>query len=552
MPGMRVDHDVEVPMRDGVLLRADVYRPEGNDAVPALLNRTPYDRSVAMIPPAGIEPEPAVAAGFAVVCQDVRGQYGSDGEFYTFVDEATDGYDTVEWVAAQPWCDGAVGMVGRSYGATCQWLAASERPPHLKAICPIVTGSDFFRGWVYQGGAFQLGFNLFWVWMMSDRRGAAKAEELFRHLPLRSVPLPDPQWARFYFDWLDHPTDDDYWQSLSINHRYPRIEVPALSVGGWFDVFLGGTLENFVRMRREGGSDAARAGQRLLVGPWAHGSTYGPFPDHGFDVFERRDAIDFLDVQLRFFERHLRGVDGAGEDEPPVRLFVMGENRWRDEDAWPLARARETPWFLRAGGRLEAEGPGPEPPDEYTYDPNDPAPTVGGATSLPTRMMKSNAGPLDQARVEKRDDVLVYTSPPLDRALEVTGPVALVLHAATSGRDTDFVAKLTDVWPDGTSLILTEGVLRARFRAGFSEEVPVEPERPYEYRIDLVATSNVFLNGHRIRLVVTSSSFPRFDRNANTGSPLGTDAQDDLRPTRQTVFHDGGRPSRLLLPVVPR
>ena len=282
---MIVERGLSVPMRDGVVLRADVYRSDNGRPGPALVLRTPYDRSVALIPSSGIEPESAVAAGFALVCQDVRGMHESDGEFYTFVHEGPDGYDSVEWVAAQPWCDGSVGMVGRSYAATCQWLAASERPPHLKGICPVVTGSDFYRGWVYQGGAFQLGLNLFWTSMMSDRRGATKAGDLFDHLPLRTVQLPDPKWGRFYFDWLDHPTDDEYWARLSVNRRYGQIEVPALNVGGWFDIFLGGTLENFSRMRREGGSEAARAGQRLLVGPWAHGSTYGLFPDHSFDVF---------------------------------------------------------------------------------------------------------------------------------------------------------------------------------------------------------------------------------------------------------------------------
>jgi len=504
-----------------------------------------------MIPPSGIEPEAATEAGFAVLCQDVRGQYGSDGEFYTFRSEAADGYDSVEWAAAQAWCDGNVGMVGRSYGATCQWLAAAERPPHLKAICPVVTGSDFYRGWVYQGGAFQLGFNLFWVWMMSDRSRAAKAEELFLHVPLRTVPLPDPKWARFYFDWLDHTTDDDYWRGLAINARYGQVEVPALNVGGWFDVFLGGTLENFARMRREGGSDAARRGQRLIVGPWAHGSTYGAFPDHSFDVFRPGDAIDFTERQVHFFAQHLRnGVRDPGG--APVEIFIMGENRWREEDDWPLERATPTPWYLRSDGVLSEQPPADETPDKYVYDPDDPAPTLGGPTSLPPRMMKANAGPLDQRRVEERQDVLVYTSEPLRNPLEVTGPLTLRLHAATTATDTDFIAKLCDVWPDGVSRILAEGVLRARYRNGFEHPQPLEPGRPHAFEIDLVATSNVFQAGHSIRLVVTSSSFPRFDRNANSGRPVGTDEPGDLRAARQTVFHDGARPSHLLLPVVPR
>jgi uncharacterized protein len=546
-----VERNLTVPMRDGVALRADVYRPRSAEPVPALLLRTPYDRSVGLIPASGIEPERAVEAGYAVVCQDVRGLHGSDGDFYTFVSEGPDGYDTVEWVAQQPWCSGQVGMVGRSYAATCQWLAASRQPPHLQAICPVVTGSDFYHGWVYQGGAFQLGFNLYWAWMMGDRRGAVRAEALFRHLPLRTVPLPDPAWAGFYFDWLDHPVDDGYWRRLAINRRYPEVMVPALNVGGWFDVFLGGTLENFTRMRREGGSELARRGQQLLVGPWAHGTTYGSFPDHAFGIFARCEAIDFAERQLLFFDRHLR--DHGGDDElPAVEIFVMGDNRWRIEEEWPLARARPTPWFFRMGARLSEEPPRDEEPDRYTYNPNDPAPTIGGPTSLPPRLMRPNAGPLDQRRLEERADVLAYTSAPLDRPLEVTGPVQVVLHAATTAADTDFVAKLCDVWPDGTSRILAEGVLRCSFRDGFERPRPVQPGAPTEYTIDLVATANVFSAGHSIRVLVTSSSFPRFDRNPNTGHACGIDGPDDLRPAEQTVFHDATRRSHVLLPVVER
>jgi len=548
-----VERGLCVPMRDGVVLRADVFRPESAAPGPALLLRTPYDRSVRLIPLSGIDPERAVEAGYAVVCQDVRGLFESEGDFYTFVTEGLDGFDSVEWVAAQPWCDGAVGMVGRSYSATCQWLAASERPPHLRAICPVVTGSDFYRGWVYQGGAFHLGFNIFWNWMMSGKqqRAASAPEELFRHLPLRTVPLPDPEWSRFYYDWLEHPTESEFWSQHSVNRRYPRIEAPALNVGGWFDVFLGGTLENFVRMRREGGSDAARAGQRLLVGPWAHGSTYGLFPDHSFDLHGPDGAIDFTERQLRFFDRHLRGVTEE-DDEPPVRLFVMGANRWRDEDDWPLARARPTAWYLHADGGLSAEPPRDESPDTFVYDPDDPAPTIGGATSLPPKLMKANAGPLDQRALEERADVLVYTSEPLPRPLEVTGPLLATVYAATDAPDTDFVVKLTEVWPDGRSLLLTEGVLRARYRDGFDQARPVEPGAVHAYTIDLVATANVFAAGNRIRVLVTSSSFPRFDRNTNTGNEIGTDTADDLRAARQTIFHDGGHPSHVVLPVVPR
>jgi len=303
-------------------------------------------------------------------------------------------------------------------------------------------------------------------------------------------------------------------------------------------------------MAERGGSEEARRGGCLVMGPWHH--HIGTERVVGEVDFGPDAIVDLHALQRRYLDRWVRGLDDGLDAEPPIRLFVMGENRWRDEDNWPLARAQPTPWFLRAGGLLDREGPADEPPDEFVYDPADPAPTVGGPTSLPAPMLRTNAGPLDQRKLEERADVLVYTSEPLDTPLEVTGPLELLLWAATTAPDTDFVAKLSDVAPDGFSRILAEGVLRARFRGGYERELPVEPGRPLEYRIDLVATSNVFLQGHRIRVIITSSSFPRFDRNPNTGHALGVDGPDDLRSARQTVFHDAARPSSIVLPVVPR
>jgi putative CocE/NonD family hydrolase len=565
-PTVIVERDVVVPMRDGVLLRADVYRPEGNARVPAVLGRTPYDRTFGPTLPAILDPERAVEAGIALVCMDVRGQHGSDGEFHPFRAERADGYDSVEWVAAQEWCSGAVGMVGRSYTAATQWLAAAAQPPHLRALAPIAIGSNYFDGWVYQGGAFQLGFNLFWVQIMAGRGKRARVEEQYRHLPLPDAPLArDSPGGGFYREWLEHPVLDDYWRTLSIDGSYGGVRVPVLNIGGWYDIFLGGTLENFTRMRSEGGSDLARRHTRLLVGPWAHGSTYGAYPDHSFEAFSSRDGIDMLAVQLEFLSEQLFASEPAHElarkpAEPaaPVRIFVMGANRWREEPDWPLARAVQERWFLRsdgdaatAGGLLSRAAPAEEPPDTFTFDPRDPAPTIGGPTSLPGKFMRTNAGPLDQRPLEGRGDVLAYTSEPLPDDLEVTGPLSVTLHAATSACDADWVAKLCDVQPDGCSRILAEGVLRASFREGLERKCPVEPGRPYEYTIDLMATSNVFLRGHRIRLLLTSSSFPRFDRNAGTGAPPGAVREDDLRPAEQTVFHDPQRASSLLLPVIP-
>ncbi len=537
-------------MRDGVVLRADAYLPDGAGAVPAVLSRTPYDRSFGLTPPASLDPELAVAAGLALVCQDVRGQHGSGGEFHPLVTEAHDGRDTVDWIADQPWCDGRVVLAGRSYAAATQWLAAGERPPALRAIAPVVVGSDPYHGWVYQGGAFQLGFNLFWAHMMGSRKRAKLADD-YLHLPLTDPPvLASSRSQAFYREWLEHDHDDAYWQAIAASARYGRVEVASLNVGGWYDVFLTGTLENFTRIRREGATPAAREGARLVIGPWAHGSTYGAFPDSLFKEFGDEAGIDLAALQLAFFARHLGGGAGGGGD-PPVRLFVMGENRWRDEDDWPLARARGQAWHLRGDGGLTPEPPaGDEPPDGYRYDPADPTPTLGGPTSLPGGFMKTNAGPVDQRPAEARPDVLVYSSAPLSAPVEVTGPLSAELHAATDAPDTDWVVRLSDVHPDGTSRILAEGVLRARFRDGFAAERPVTPGEPCAYAIDLGATCNVFGAGHRIRVSVTSSSFPRFDRNPNTGHRLGTDTADDLRVAQQTIFHDAGRPSHVRLPVV--
>lgn len=534
-------------MHDGVTLRADVYRPDGDEPVPAIVNRTPYDRSFSMTPLAALDPEVAVAAGFALVCQDVRGQFGSDGTFHPFVTEARDGAATLDWVAARPWCSGQVMMAGRSYSGVTQWLAAGERPASLTAFSPVVTGSSYYDGWVYQGGCFQLGFNLFWTQLMTAPRLRSSLGDQFRHLPITEPPLlEDNAAAGFYQDWLAHSTDDDYWRTASIPATYDRVEVPALIVGGWYDLLLSGTLANFRHLGTDAATERARTRSRLLIGPWAHGTTYGEYPDHSFSEFGGEDEVELSRLQTAFFRAELDDADPG----PPVRIFVMGANRWRDEAEWPLARADYQPWYLRAGAELAPAAPAAEGPDEYTYDPSDPAPTLGGPTLLPASFMRTNSGPMDQRKVEARDDVLVYSSAPLTEPLEVTGPLEVVLYAATSARDTDWVAKLCDVDAEGVSRIIAEGVLRARYREGFTAAVATEPGTVYAYRIDLVATSNVFAAGHRIRLSVTSSSFPRFDRNTNTGNALGADRDEDLVVAHQRVYHDADRASHILMPVI--
>jgi putative CocE/NonD family hydrolase len=569
-----LERSVAIPMRDGTLTYADIFRPDTDNRVPAILSRTPYSKESLLNHTLTIDAFRAAEHGFAVVFQDTRGRWASQGEFYPFRDEITDGYDSVEWLAAQPWCSGPVGMTGGSYIGATQWLAALAQPPHLKAIVPIITSAEYYEGWMYQGGAFQLGAMLFWaaIHLATDTaRRKGMMDEMtrlllagdtlatyFQQMPLKTLPLlKDTHLADYYFDWLDHETNDDYWQAIAINRNYTKVQVPAYNIGGWYDLFLSGTLENFARMRREAGTEAARAGTRLLIGPWSHGVFSGTFSEASFGAFSGQEAIDHTGLQLRFFDYHLAGKPNGRAEEPPVRLFIMGANVWRGEQEWPLARTQFTPWYLHSdghassiGGGLSPIGPADEPADVYLYNPHDPAPTIGGPTFLPGLDIGVNAGPRTQRSVEVRPDVLTFTSDALQQPLEVIGPLTAVLYAATSARDTDFVVRLCDVYPDGRSYLLAEGIIRARYRNGTDHAEPIKAGEITEYRIDLVATGNVFLAGHSIRVVVTSSSFPRFDRNPNTGHCLGEDSVADMVPAVQTIYHDSNYPSHVILPII--
>ncbi len=575
-----IERNAPIPMRDGVILRADIYRPNNELQVPAIVCRNPYGKGQPRLSTV-LDPIRTAEAGFAVVFQDTRGRYESEGDFYPFIHEINDGYDTIEWAAKQKWCDGKVGTTGASYHGITQWLAAIAQPSQLKAMFTSVTPSEYHEGFVYQGGAFQLGLILFWTMFQlapdTARRmslnGIVDPEDVnrlirandhmndhYRRLPLTNQPLlREDDKAPYFFDWLRHPVNDEYWQEIAINRNYGKVEVPVYHVGGWYDIFLGGTLESFIRMQQEGGSKEARLGQRLLIGPWAHGLYGGFFPEFNFGVFSSADIIDLTGIQIQYFEYHLKAKEIDFDMDSPVRIFIMGENRWRDEKEWPLSRTQYIPWYLHSSGdtgikegRLSPENPEQEPQDTYLYDPRNPTPTIGGPTFLPGAFVGANAGPRNQCSVEDRPDVLVYASEPLEQPLEVTGPLTVILYAATSAPDTDFVARLCDVYPDGTSHILAEGILRARFREGTDQQRHIEPGKVYEYKINLVATSNLFKLGHRIRVDIASSSFPRFDRNPNTGNPLGEDGLDDLKHAMQTVFHNSKWPSHILLPIIPK
>jgi putative CocE/NonD family hydrolase len=513
--------------------------------------------------------------------QDVRGRFASDGEFYTFRHEPEDGYDTIAWAAGQPWSSGKVGMFGLSYVGATQWLAAMTTPPALSTIVPVVTASDYHEGWAYQGGAFELGFNASWTLsnlalatLVKRQRAGEQFSAGFREeyfglvdnmcrafdtLPLQDLPLLKEQnLAPYYYDWLKHPTDDEYWRQWKIEAHHQRITVPALNVGGWYDIFLGGTIRNYLGMQRQGGSPEARQYQHLVIGPWKHGVPLSSVSgDMAFGIMAESFAIDFEGVQLRWYDHWLKGLDNGVRSEAPVRLFVMGDNVWRNEQEWPLARTQYTRYYLHSHGRansLHGDGglsttePGTEQPDRFLYDPRHPVPTRGGPLCCWPGALPQGA--YDQTAVESRQDVLVYSTPPLSHDVEVTGPVVVTLYAASSAVDTDFTAKLVDVHPNGFVQNLTDGIIRARYRQSTTRAELIAPGKVYAYTIDLWATSNVFKAGHCIRLEISSSNFPRFDRNPNTGRDLATETE--LVPAIQTVYHDGTYPSHVTLPLIPR
>jgi putative CocE/NonD family hydrolase len=558
-----IERDVPVPLPDGTTLRADLWRPADGRPAPVLLQRTPYDKGFALVVQAGLDPARAVAAGYAVVVQDVRGRYASEGDFEPFANEAADGAATIAWVAEQPFCDGRVATYGGSYVGATQLLAAVERPPALRAMLPHVTSADYHDGWTTEGGAFQLGFALRWALSLAAgelERREDRGEEVgelkervdaeladpwggYRRLPLVDQPVL-AELAPYYLRWLEHPARDAFWRRLSVRDRLGAIDVPALHLGGWHDVFLQGTLATYAELRAQD-----RAPQRLVVGPWAHSGWGDAVGEVLYGPEASRYALDPTDLHLRYFDAMLDGVEA--ELAAPVRIFVMGADRWRDEDEWPLARARARKLHLRAGELLTWEAPEPgEDSRTYTYDPADPVPTGGGRTLMPGHEASIALGSRDQRAIEARPDVLVYTTAPLERDLEVTGSVRLVLHAASSAPDTDWTAKLVDVHPDGPALSVTDGILRARYRDGLDRERLLEPGRPERFVIEAGATSMVFRRGHRIRLEVSSSNFPRFDRNPNTGGDNARASASDLRPAHQRVFHDVARASHLELPIV--
>ena len=564
-----VERDVEVAMRDGNILRADVYRPDTPEPLPVLLQRTPYGKAFVYTTFALM----AAERGYAVVSQDTRGRWASEGDGYPFVHEKNDGYDTVEWAARQPWSNGKVGMFGGSYMGYTQFAAAVTRPPSLKTIIPTVTFRDV-HSLAYIGGALALGVGVSWsllalalmdiTWnprteeekdeLMGQLIAAVDGMALgqsFSHLPLSDTPLIGRTGLLpFLADWIAHPTPDDYWHRVNCSHE--AVTIPVFHFGGWYDIFIGNTTCDFAGIRDQGNTR-----QKLMIGPWVHGSFDGLAGETDFGLRAYPHLVVPDEMQLRWFDHWLKGAENGIMEEPPVRIFVMGDNRWRAENEWPLARTQYTRFHLHSGGAansldgdgtLSPEAPCEEPVDAFVYDPRNPVPTRGGGLCCWRAALAPGA--YDQRGVEARPDVLVYTTSVLEHDVEVTGPLEVHLWAATSAPDTDFTAKLVDVGPCGYARNIQDGIIRARYRKSITQAEPIRPGEVTEYTIGLGATSNVFKAGHRIRLEISSSNFPRFDRNPNTGYAIGEDSE--LRTALQTVLHDAECPSHIVLPVIPR
>jgi putative CocE/NonD family hydrolase len=565
--------DVPATMRDGTVLRADVYRPRTTDAVPVILMRTQYGKSGAQAGSRYQPPDWFASHCYLVAIEDVRGQGTSGGTFSEFTHDMEDGYDSVEWAAALPGSNGKVGMYGSSYVGATQWLAATTAPPHLATIVPANTASDYYDGWTYQGGEFRLAFVQPWAIGLAtsaaqNRKDQATAAELkaasadptrwmdFR--PFKDLPPMQPQnpaVAPWYFDWIRHSTRDDFWRQFSIRDRYPSVKVPVLDVEGWYDAFLAGGTENFAGMVAHGGTEFARDNQRLVIGPWDH-VNWGRSDSDPAPLLKDIGAVGdspINDLMLAWFGHFLKGENNDVAGKPRVDYFVMGANTWKSATSWPLPQTNWTTFYLSGPGgiadrkgQLVSTAPSAQPPDTYTYDPAFPVPSLGGHSCCGAQ--SGPQGPYDQTPVEQRSDVLVYSSAPLEHDTEMTGPVNVRLWAQSTSADTDFTAKLTVVKPDGQVINLNNGILRTSFRDSLSDPTPTTPGRPYEHQIHVWPTSYEFRAGDRIRLEISSSDYPQFAPNPNTGAPFGMDSAS--RTAVQTILHDEDHPSAVTLPMI--
>jgi putative CocE/NonD family hydrolase len=593
--GSVVQRNVMVSMRDGVQLATDIYRPAmGGKPVagrfPVIMERTPYDKNRPDIVGNG---QYFARRGYVAAMQDVRGRFASEGEFYAFAKEGPDGYDAVQWAGEQEWSDGHVGTIGASYAGSDQSALATLNPSHLKSMVVAVGASNYYNASMRQNGALEYRFEIYAFRMattakecLADPALKAAMDEAWASIgqwagraPLRKGASPLrllPSYEQWALDILQHGDYDEYWKQrgYAISEYYKEhADVATLYLGGWYDSYARATCENYIAL-----SKMKKTPQRLLMGPWTHGGWPNTFAgDVDFGTHSMLDSYN--DLRCTWFDWTMKGQETAFTHADPVRIFVMGggsgrknyngrmehDGFWRDEKDWPLAGTQATPYYLHAGGvlakALPASGDAPSP---YTYNPRDPVPTMGGGISSGEPLMRNGAfdqrarpdfyGCKDTLPLNARSDVLSFQTPPLEADIEVTGHITMKLWAGSSAKDTDFTAKLLDVYPpngdypDGFAMNLTDSIIRARYRNGYKQAELLTPNQVYQYTFELYPTSNVFKAGHSIRLDVSSSNWPRFDLNPNTGGPLGSERR--MEVAQQSIFHDAEHPSHVVLPVI--
>lgn len=557
---------VMVAMRDGVKLATDVYLPahQGAGPFPSVIERTPYNKGNC----GNASAQYFAKRGYVAIVQDERGRFNSEGVYYWLRDEGwgerRDGYDTIEWAAAQPWSSGKVGTLGLSFSCLNQYLTAVARPPHLTAMFCAFSASNAYKDLYYAGGAIHM---IMPTWLLTRDE---MAKPLSINLTGRPGYLGTPDaWLNWYTrkqdngqtfgqsmitemltDMLQHPYYDEYWRQFAIDEHWQDIDVPIFHYAAWYDRYPHSQLKHFNGIGKLGGP-RARAGQKLMFGPWTHSAGEITSRIIGDIDFGSEAAIDYNALRLRWFDYHLKGIDNGIMKEPPVRIFVLGANTWRDEREFPLARTAYTDYFLRGGransidslndGTLSTEKPGAERPDVYQYDPKKPVQSIGGDLFI------EPMGARDHGAADRRS--LTYTTPPLDKDVEVTGLPKVEFYASSTAVDTDWVVTITDVYPDGYSQILRENILRARYRDGDQKPALMDPGTVYKFAIEMYPISNLFKRGHRIRIALTSSSFPKWYPNGNTGKELDKDMPGVV--ATNTIYHDAAHPSRVVLPIIP-
>ncbi len=546
----KIEFNIRVKMRDGIELSADIYRPEAEDRFPVILSRTPYNKNTDRPLEFG---RYFASHGYVYIEMDVRGRGDSEGKFIPYRNDGVDGYDAIEWCAQQPWSTGKVGTIGGSYLARIQWLTAILQPPHLNTMISMVCPSDPFVEWPT---GLPLPMGISWYHFIAghvrQNMEAVDWAKLHYHLPIftmdEAAGRPNPYWKEI----VEHSKLDAFWEPLCYQNKFDQVQVPVYHISGWYDDELVGTPLNYIGMTTKGRTKEIRSNQKMLIGPWSHGLLRAEQKLGDID-FGSKAIIDLKAVFLRWFDYWLKGIDNDIMKEPPVSIFVMGKNKWVDENEWPIASTKWTKYYLHSkelanslhgDGELSIDEPGIEPPDEYTYDPEHPVPFITDPE------FAQIGGPDDYRSIERRDDVLVYTSSKMKKDTTICGPISMVLYASSSAPDTDFMAKLLDVWPNKFSQRLTDGMVRARFREGMDKPSLIEPGKIYSYDIDLWDTCQTFKRKHRIRLEISSSAFPKYDRNPNTGDPLGMN--DRMKIAKQTIYHDSEHQSHVVLPIIPK